>query len=201
MNTSILKDRKYREMVEETVKELEEMQINNKIHKWQTFLLTIKAKSISYSQEKNKIKNTLKSNITKQILEMEEKQEQIKNEYLSRYNYLKQKLKDIEEKEIEGYIRRTKYFAQYEKAEPDIAFYSKLEGKKGANDTLGQLAEKKDGQIYTDNKNIVKIATNFYKELYTPNKTDGKKTGKTSKKCKEKDFARTERKTGCTSHT
>ena len=52
MNTSILKDRKYREMVEETVKELEEMQINNKIHKWKTFLLTIKAKSISYSQEK-----------------------------------------------------------------------------------------------------------------------------------------------------
>ena len=56
MNTSILKDERYREMVEETIEESEELQIEDEIRKWGTFLQTIKSKSKSYSQIKNKIK-------------------------------------------------------------------------------------------------------------------------------------------------
>ena len=59
------------------------------------------------------------------------------------YSYLKGRLKEIEDKEIEGYIRRTKYCAPYEKQECDIAFYSKLEGQKRNTDRINQLAEKK----------------------------------------------------------
>ena len=62
MNTSILKDQKYKEMVEETINELEEIRIENEIEKWEVFLLTIKSKSIFYSQTKNRIKKRLKNN-------------------------------------------------------------------------------------------------------------------------------------------
>ena len=43
---------------------------------------------------------------------------------------MQQKLKDIEKSEIEGYKIRIKYLPSFEKDEPEIAFYSKLEGKK-----------------------------------------------------------------------
>ena len=56
MNTSILKDKKYRNIVEETLAELEELELESEIENWETFLLTIKSKSISYSQIKNKVK-------------------------------------------------------------------------------------------------------------------------------------------------
>ena len=42
------------------------------------------------------------------------------------------------------------------------------------NDCIYQLAENKDGHIYTDIENIIRIATNFYKNLYTSEKVNEK---------------------------
>ena len=173
MNTSILRDTKYRQLVQQTIHELEELQIEDEVEFWDVFLQTIRSKSISYSQVKNNIKRNLKHKIKKEIYEIEENVEEMEKEYISaRYSYLKQKLKQIEENEIEGYKIRVKFLASFEKGEPDIAFYSKLEERKIACDTIGQLAETKDGKIYTDNENLMRIATKFYTDLYTPNKVN-----------------------------
>ena len=43
----------------------------------------------------------------------------------TRYKYLQQKLKELEEEEIEGYKIRTKYLPSFDEDEPHIAFYSK----------------------------------------------------------------------------
>ena len=129
MNTSILKDAKYREMVKETKRELDDLHLEDKIRKWETFLLTIKSKSMVYSQAKNKIKRNLKDAIKKEIYKIEENELGLQNDHiLKQYTYLNQKLKEIEETE---------------KGEPDIAFYSKLEERKIAKDRIGQLAETK----------------------------------------------------------
>ena len=87
---------------------------------------------------------------------------------------MKGRLKEIEDKEIDGYIRRVKLFAPYEKSETDIAFYSKLEDQKRAHDRISQLAEETEGEIFTDNENILRIATKYYKDLYTSDKVDEK---------------------------
>ena len=42
------------------------------------------------------------------------------------------------------------------------------------NDCIYQLAIDKHGYIYTDNENIIRIATNFYKNLYTSEKVNEK---------------------------
>ena len=65
-------------------------------------------------------------------------------------------------KEIEGYIRRVKFLAPYEKSEPNIAFYSKVEMRKKTNGRITQMAEEKDGEVFTDNENIMRISTDFY---------------------------------------
>ena len=60
-------------------------------------------------------------------------------------------------KEIDGYIKRVRFLTPYKKSEPDIAFFSKLEGQKRANDRINQLAKTKDGEIFTDTENIMRI--------------------------------------------
>ena len=167
MNTSILNDQKYKELVEKTVEEIEGMQIEDDIEKWVTFLSIIKSKSISYSQTKNRVKKKLKKHIIDEIQKIEEALKEKEN---TRYAYLQQKFKEMEKLEIEGYKMRIKYLPSFEKDEPDIAFYSKLEQKKVAKDTITQIAETKNGEIYTDNENIMRISTQFYTSLYTPNK-------------------------------
>ena len=187
MNTSILKDAQYREMVDQTIEELEELDIEDEIGKWEVFLLTIKSKSISYSQKKNKIKRKLKNTLIKEIQEIEENPSHLeRKQVLEQYNYLKQKFKEIEETEIEGYKRRIRYLASYEKGELDIAFYSEIEEKQIANDRIGQIAEKKDSIIYTDNDNIIRICTEFYEDLYTPSKVNTQKQDRLLKNIKNK---------------
>ena len=109
-------DLKYKQIVEQTINELEEQGFENEIEKWETFVLTIKSKSMTYSQKKNKVKKKLKQAIIKQIFQFEESPLEEKHEGdLAQYNYLQRRLREIEEIEIEGYIRRVKYMAPYEK--------------------------------------------------------------------------------------
>ena len=89
-------------------------------------------------------------------------------------------------KEIDGYIKRVRFLAPYEKSEPDIAFFSKLEGQKRANDRINQLAETKDGEIFTDTENIMRISTKFYKDLYSTDKVNEKVQDKLLRNVKTK---------------
>ena len=121
MNTSILKYQKYRAIVIETINEVQELHTNDIIRNWGTFLATIKTESISYSKDKSKVKHKLKDKLTRLMLKIEENPENLEEQDIyNHYNYLKQKLKNIEEIEIEGYKRRIKNLPSYEQAEPNI---------------------------------------------------------------------------------
>ena len=51
---------------------------------------------------------------------------------------------------------------------------------------MNQLAEKKDGKIFTDQENIMRISTEFYKKLYTTEKVCEKIQEKLLKNVKTK---------------
>ena len=170
LNTSIFEDEEYDKLVDETVAEVRRLHCRSPGEKWEVFLLSMKTKSIKYSTRRNAAKRKVKNELIRQITRIEERQETESME--EHYAYLKGRLKEIEDKEIEGYIRRTKFLAPYEKNEYDIAFYSKLEGQKRSNDRINQIAEKKDGEIYTDQQNIMRISTEFYRKLYSTEKVN-----------------------------
>ena len=172
LNTSIFEDEEYEKLVDETVSEVQILNNRSPSEKWEAFLLSMKSKSIKYSTKRNAVKRKLKNELIRQITRIEESQETESME--EHYAYLKGRLKEVEDKEIEGYIRRTKFLAPYEKNEYDIAFYSKLEGQKRANDRISQIAEKKDGDIYTDQQNIIRISTDFYRKLYQSERVNEK---------------------------
>ena len=172
MNTSILRDKRYEEIVNETIEDIYEQNIDDDITKMEVFLLTIKAKSQLYSQTRNKVKRNLKNYIRKQITEIEESPQPLRDTEAHKYRTLNHTLKEIEKQEIEGYKTRIKCLPTFEKGEGDIGFFSKLEGIKIAKNSIAQLSEKKDGEIFTDNENLMRISTHFYTNLYTPNKVN-----------------------------
>ena len=172
LNTSVFEDDEYEKLVAETITEVKALNNRNPSEKWELFLLTMKAKSIQYSTSRNRTKRRVKNELLRQITNIETSQRT--KEMEEHYAYLKGRLKEIEDKEIEGYIRRVKFLAPYEKTECDISFYSKLEGQKRANDRISQLAETKDGEIFTDQESIMRISTEFYKKLYKTEKVNEK---------------------------
>ena len=125
--------------------------------------------------------------MTKQILEIEEIPDDIKDEHtINHYNHIKRRLKEIEEAEIEGYKKRIKFLPTYEQAEPDISFFAKLEKRKISQSIIGQLAEDEESKIHTDKENILRISTNFYTNLYTPEKTNTQKQDRLLRNIKNK---------------
>ena len=187
MNTSILNEPKHRELIENLVEEVKNLSNTDPIHRWQTFTMLAKSRSITYSKIRNHTKNRIKKRLQKQMEIIEENPSNIEDEStLNHYNHIKRRLKKIQLEEIEGYKKRLRLSAPYEQAEPDIAFFAKLQKKKISDDTIGQLAEHKEGQIYTDKEKLIEISTKFYKSLYTPNKVNTATQDKLLKNIKKK---------------
>ena len=167
MNTSMLTDPKYHDIVKNAVDEANALQASG-IYKWLTFLSTIKADSIVYSQNKASVKKKLKSQVLKEMQSLEESG----TSSVAQYDFLSQKLRDLEKSEIEGYKARIKHLPTFHKDEPDIAFFAKVESRCKSNAAITQLAPAKNEKIYTDNASIIRIAKDFYTNLFTPNKVN-----------------------------
>ena len=169
MNTSILKEPKHRELIESLVQEINALEDDDPIQKWLIFTSLAKSRSITYSKIRSKVKKRLKNRLQDEIMKLENNPQKQADEYNQNYyDYLKRRLNQIEMDEIEGYTKRLKLLAPYDKAEPKIAFYADLERKKAAKDVIGQLAEHKEGHIHTTKNKLMDITANFYKKLYTP---------------------------------
>ena len=66
-----------------------------------------------------------------------------------------------------GYRMHTRGLPKYEQREPDISFYAKLEIRSTQPTVIEELQDK-NGDVYSDNPNLMRIATDFYTDLYTP---------------------------------
>ena len=184
LNTSLFEDEQYATIVDEAIDEVGRLTNRNIKEKWEIFMMSMKTKSIRYSSRRNWTKKRLKIALIRQIEAIEENN--LQHSCTPHYEHLKGRLKEIQDKEIDGYITRVRFLAPYEKSECDVAFFSKLEDRKKASDGINQLAEKQDGEIFTDRENILRIATNFYKNRYTSEKVNEKIQDKLLGKIKTK---------------
>ena len=148
--------------------------MDDDILKWITFTATSKSKAIMYSKQKGSVKHNLKKFLLSEIEKIEgyEGNSDVLKSHLS---FHREKLKILEKGEIEGFKLRIKFLPSFEKDEPNIEFLSKVEDRKKAQETITQLSEKPNGQILTNRKDIMRISTNFYKDLYTPSKVNALK--------------------------
>ena len=83
---------------------------------------------------------------------------------------LEKQLYVIQVEEINGYKVRTR-IPDFEKKEPRIDFYSKIEKKKGCKGQINSLKNKK-GELKTEIEDLKDIAHDFYTNLYKEEKTE-----------------------------
>ena len=70
MNTSILNETKHRELIQNLAEEIKNLPNTDPIHRWQTFTMLAKSRSITYSKHRNHAKKRLKNRLQKQIEEI-----------------------------------------------------------------------------------------------------------------------------------
>ena len=172
LNSSILNDNAYIEMVRQTIVNVDKLYIPDKQKWWDIFLACIRSKTIAYTKRKHFIENSTRYKLKKDLLNLEAlPSERLTPSQTAYYNFLKEKLKIFEEKLIAGYRQRTRGLPKYEQREPDIEFYAKLEKRSAQRTVIGELRDK-NGDVYADNPSLIHIVTDFYTELYTPSPVD-----------------------------
>ena len=172
LNSSILNDERYKEEIEEAVQGINNLQITNKIDWWDLFIIVTQGVSIRYTQQKARIKNSLKRVISNQLnfleaIQYEDMTIQQKKDYI----YYKEKYKEIINKEIQGHQIRTRGQPRFEHNEPDIDFYTKLEKRSQQKNIITELQDEK-GQIQTEKEQLLKIAQEYYTKLYSASRVD-----------------------------
>ena len=172
MNSSILDDEQYKKAIEEAIRGIDELDINNDLDRWDLIILVIRSITKKYAKQKSRIKNAVKKYVLKELQELEKKTyDTLTVRQKEQYHLFKQRFKQITEDEIEGHLIRTRGHPRYEINEPDIDFYAKLEKRSQKKNIISEL-EDKNGCIYSENEEMIKIAEEYYTQLYTPAQID-----------------------------
>ena len=96
MNTSILKEPKHRELIENLAVEVNNLHSSDPIRKWQTFTMLAKSRSMTYSKQRSLVKKRLKKKLLRDLAVLEEDPKTLEAMHnLDHYNYLKRRLKKL----------------------------------------------------------------------------------------------------------
>ena len=182
-NNSLLYDPQYVQMVKETIKNTKEQYaalpynrevidsldcseiqflINDQLF-LETLLMEIRGKTISHASFRKKENNKLESSLIEEIKKLESNIQS--QEKLDELELKKSELKILREKKMRGhYIRsRTQWIKEGEKPSK---FFINLETKNFVNKTIPKL-EIGNGNLITDQHQILIEAKNYYNNLYT----------------------------------
>ena len=175
MNSSIISDEQYRILIENAMEQVGQLRIDDNLERWDLIIMLIRSISIKYSIQKKKIKDAVKTYVVREILDFEKRpRDNMTVQEKQQYRHFKERLKQINEDEIQGHLIRTKGHPRYELNEPDIDFYAKLERRSQKKNILPGLTDK-NGKIHTSTQEMIKIAEEYYTQLYTPAKVDRNK--------------------------
>ena len=168
MNSSILQDRAYKIMIEETFHNVNYLGITDKMTLWDVFLTCVRSKTVDYTKQKYFLTNSIRRRLRDDILKLEAlPDDRMTTLQHHRLTTLKGSLRIHEEREIDGYRTRTRGLPKYLTHEPNIEFFAKLEKRRAQPTVIGKLQDK-DGSLFSDRENLIRITTDFYKKLYTP---------------------------------
>ena len=133
---------------------------------FETLLMEIRGKTIAYSSFKKKMERETENKLLREIDNLENDVENLENN-MNKLENLKNDLELLRSKKIEGLIIRSKaqWISQGEKA---TRYFCNLEKRNFLNKTVGFL-DSGNGNIISEQKNILMEVQNFYKNLYSHN--------------------------------
>ena len=131
MNSSVLRDRPYVIMIEETVNNINNLEITDARTWWDIFLTCVRSKTVTYTKRKHFLDANIRKRFSDEMVKLEAiPQDMTTAQQHNRYRTLQESLKGYEEKEIEGYRTRTRGLPKYEMHEPSFRQTGKTAGKK-----------------------------------------------------------------------
>ena len=136
---------------------------------WEYIKYKIKGFSISYGKEKARRLSNRENELENELKYLEEKldsatdQEQIANTQ-QQINNVKIEMEEIDDYKTHGLILRSRC-RWYEKGEKSNDYFLRLESRNRVKKTMNKL-QRSDGTMTTDAKEILRMQSNFYKELY-----------------------------------
>ena len=169
LNTSLLRDKKYIEMVKESIKTTvnENKQCNDGLL-WDFIKMKIRAKTVQYSSNIKRGKDKLEKEIMTEITSLE-KQDQT-DEVNENIEHMKTELEKIAKLKAEGAAIRAR--AQWvEEGEKSSSYFLNLEKHKAENKVITQL-KRADGTIVSEPADILEEQYNFYFDLYQQRAND-----------------------------
>ena len=102
LNTEILNDRKFREMIQTTIDNIDEMNLTTATEWWKLFIAVSRSKAASYSTDKRQIQRRLKSHLEGKLNELEQIPiTQYTETQKAQYTYYKDKYVILVNREIE----------------------------------------------------------------------------------------------------
>ena len=174
MNTSILKDRAYKILVESIVSDVISLGIDDPIERWLVFTETVAIDTRAYCARKRAIERRLQMQYEMSIEKLEENPTLSQNIGLHReYEYYTAKLSNWQRKQIEGHQARIKTQPRLEPGEPNISFFADLEKKESKKKSITHLMDT-EGTLKYDTEGMKEIATDYYTKLFDIKKTDGR---------------------------
>ena len=178
MNISILRDRAYENLVEQTSNDVIALDIDDPIERWLVLKETIKIDTIAYSAKKREIERKIK-NMCERHIEILEQNSQLGQDIQlhEEHEFYLSKLNDWHRKQMEGHQTRVKTQPRLEPGEPNISFYADLEKKEAKKKNITHLMDLA-GEVKHDTDSMKNVAIDYYTSLFDTKKTDGVKSQK-----------------------
>ena len=121
LNTSVIPDRAYGELVQSTIDDIQALNIPGPIERWLIFVETIRLESQIYCSRKSYLENELKD-LCERNLELLERNPRLESDthLQSQHQYYEGLLSSWAKKRIDGYMVRIKTQPKFEQCEPKI---------------------------------------------------------------------------------
>ena len=178
MNSSILDDALFENLVQEIVIDIHTLNIADPIARFELIDHVTNLEAKKYSEDKARVKRTLKNNVISQLERLEQIDQKNRNVQQNQdLATLQNRLRQIEMDEIEGHKIRTRGQPVYEMNEPNIDFYAKLEKRSAQRQVISELQDENEDR-QTENEKLLRIAENYYTNLYSESITDEPKQDK-----------------------
>ena len=149
-------------MIEETFHNVNNLGITDKRTLWDVFLTCVRSKTAGYTRRKHFLTNSIGRRLRDDILKLEAlPDDRMTTLQHHRLTTLKGSLRIYEEREMDDYRTRTRGLPKYETHEPNTEFFAKLEKRRAQHTVIGELQDK-DGSLFSDRENLIRITTDFY---------------------------------------
>ena len=171
LNNSILNDPPFIKLITASINRSKELITGNPTDWWETLLINLRSHSLSYSIEKKRVERQLRKSWEDELDFLESIPcNSLGEPQIERLKTVQSHLKRFEEQEIEGHRLRTRNLPNFNKSEPNLSFYARLE-KRFIKQTRISTLKDDQGKSVSQPQDLLRVISKFYTSLFTPSTT------------------------------